>query len=206
MLHCRMLDGTAQLQQEALGILGVNLVHGALSKPGQHYQVLAGLMDDLGRSRIEVPFTCIYTQHATCSNGLQFMPSSYAMQPPHTYTCGHCTVWKKCGVHAARRKICVAFRKAPIAGCQASQLCFPTSHAEESTLILYSAQSVHRSWLTKHQHLVDNRGLSAIPEHINNTADCHLSLREQCKCYLPIPSLQAVLPLDRQMKPTLLSQ
>lgn len=61
MLHCRMLDGTAQLQQEALGILGVNLVHGALSKPGQHYQVLAGLMDDLGRSRIEVPYTCAST-------------------------------------------------------------------------------------------------------------------------------------------------
>ena len=56
MIHCRMLDSTAQLQQEALGILGVNLVHGALSKAGQHYQVLAGLMDDLGRARIEVPF------------------------------------------------------------------------------------------------------------------------------------------------------
>lgn len=55
MLHCRMLDATAQLQQEALGILGVNLVHGALTKAGQHYQILAGLMDDLGRSRIEVP-------------------------------------------------------------------------------------------------------------------------------------------------------
>ncbi|KAL3138844.1 hypothetical protein ABBQ32_005677 [Trebouxia sp. C0010 RCD-2024] len=54
MIHCRMLDDTAQLQQEALGILGVNLVHGALSKGEQHYQVLAGLMDDLGRSRIEV--------------------------------------------------------------------------------------------------------------------------------------------------------
>ena len=54
MIHCRMLDSTAQLQQEALGILGVNLVHGALSKGGNHYQVLAGLMDDLGRSRIEV--------------------------------------------------------------------------------------------------------------------------------------------------------
>ena len=54
MIHCRMLDSTAQLQQEALGILGVNLVHGALSKGGQHYQVVAGLMDDLSRSRIEV--------------------------------------------------------------------------------------------------------------------------------------------------------
>ena len=54
MIHCRMLDGTAQLQQEALGILGVNLVHGCLSKAGSHYQVLSGLMDDLSRARIEV--------------------------------------------------------------------------------------------------------------------------------------------------------
>jgi len=54
MIHCRMLDSTAQLQQEALGILGVNLVHGSLSKAGSHYQVLAGLMDDLSRARIEV--------------------------------------------------------------------------------------------------------------------------------------------------------
>ena len=54
MIHCRMLDGTAQLQQEALGILGVNLVHGCLAKSGQHYQILAGLMDDLNRKRIEV--------------------------------------------------------------------------------------------------------------------------------------------------------
>lgn len=142
MLHCRMLDGTAQLQQEALGILGVNLVHGALTKSGQHYQVLAGLMDDLDRSRIEVPYTCIYTQHATCRNGLQFMPCSHAMQPSHTYM-SYCTARKGCtpqgavettpcgylasacipvnyyvkGVQTARR--CAALSKAPLTGCQA---------------------------------------------------------------------------------------
>lgn len=81
MIHCRMLDDTAQLQQEALGILGVNLVHGALSKGEQHYQVLAGLMDDLGRSRIEVPSMAfiVYAYH-TCT------------QPPHTVTLPRDTV------------------------------------------------------------------------------------------------------------------
>lgn len=34
MLHCRMLDGTAQLQQEALGVLGVNFIHGVLTNSG----------------------------------------------------------------------------------------------------------------------------------------------------------------------------
>lgn len=55
MIHCRMLDGTAQLQQEALGILGVNLIHGCLAKSGKHNEILAGLVDDLNRRRIEVP-------------------------------------------------------------------------------------------------------------------------------------------------------
>ena len=72
MIHCRMLDATAQLQQEALGILGVNLVHGALTKAGQHYQILAGLMDDLGRSRIEVPSMNTYSPCAACRDGLTF--------------------------------------------------------------------------------------------------------------------------------------
>lgn len=62
MIHCRMLDGTAQLQQEALGILGVNLIHGCLAKSGQHYQILAGLMDDLSRKRIEVLVLRCYTE------------------------------------------------------------------------------------------------------------------------------------------------
>lgn len=31
MVHCRMLENTAQAQQESLGILGVNLIHGALT-------------------------------------------------------------------------------------------------------------------------------------------------------------------------------
>lgn len=33
LIHVRMLEGTAQLQAEALGILGVNLIHGAPPTP-----------------------------------------------------------------------------------------------------------------------------------------------------------------------------
>ncbi len=33
LIHVRMLEGTAQLQAEALGILGVNLIHGAPPAP-----------------------------------------------------------------------------------------------------------------------------------------------------------------------------
>jgi len=53
-LHVRMLDQTNLEQQEALGIIGVNLIHGAFF----HYQkpdhLIQCLMDDLSRARIEV--------------------------------------------------------------------------------------------------------------------------------------------------------
>lgn len=54
MVHCRMLDATAQQQQEALGVLGVNIVHGALTYGPDHAAIIAYLMDDLNRSRMEV--------------------------------------------------------------------------------------------------------------------------------------------------------
>lgn len=49
-----MLDGTAQLQQEAVGALGVNLIHGALTCGGDPNRVIEGLLDDLTRGRITV--------------------------------------------------------------------------------------------------------------------------------------------------------
>ncbi|KAK9815358.1 hypothetical protein WJX72_002256 [[Myrmecia] bisecta] len=54
MLHLRMLDKTAQEQQEALGVLGVNLVHGALTMGKDHIGIISHLMDELSRARIEV--------------------------------------------------------------------------------------------------------------------------------------------------------
>ena len=53
-LHVRMLENENAQQSEALGILGVNLIHGAF----QHFQhpewVVEGLADGLGSERIEV--------------------------------------------------------------------------------------------------------------------------------------------------------
>ncbi|MCB1953662.1 MAG: TonB-dependent receptor [Zoogloeaceae bacterium] len=53
-MHVRMLDDDNALQAEALGILGVNLIHGAFN----HYQnpewVVEALGDSLGSERIEV--------------------------------------------------------------------------------------------------------------------------------------------------------
>ena len=54
LIHIRMLDDTAQLQQEAVGALGVNLIHGALTCNGNPNKVIGGLLDDLNRWRLTV--------------------------------------------------------------------------------------------------------------------------------------------------------
>ena len=52
-IHVRMLDKENLQQQEALGIVGVNLVHGALYFGGEHEFILS-LKDSLTSERIEV--------------------------------------------------------------------------------------------------------------------------------------------------------
>ena len=53
-LHVRMLDNDNAQQSEALGILGVNLIHGAFHHFHHPAWVVEGLADGLGSERIEV--------------------------------------------------------------------------------------------------------------------------------------------------------
>jgi hypothetical protein len=53
-LHARMLDRDALMQQEALGILGVNLVYGAARLANAPDALLVSLLDNLGHDRIEI--------------------------------------------------------------------------------------------------------------------------------------------------------
>lgn len=53
-LHVRMLDKENLLQQEALGVIGVNLVHGALYHTNDPETFIQSLLDDLTPHRIEV--------------------------------------------------------------------------------------------------------------------------------------------------------
>jgi len=54
MIHCRMLEPTAQQQQESLGVLGVNLIHAALTQHHDPYNMINSLLDDLSRDKIEI--------------------------------------------------------------------------------------------------------------------------------------------------------
>lgn len=54
LIHVRMLDRKNILQQEALGIVGVNLIYGAFYMENKNQDFIRSLMDGLGRERIEI--------------------------------------------------------------------------------------------------------------------------------------------------------
>tara|TARA_B100001971_G_scaffold111191_1_gene102156 strand:- start:98348 stop:99757 length:1410 start_codon:yes stop_codon:yes gene_type:complete len=53
-LHIRMHDNTNQLQQKAIGILGVNMIYGAYNHDGNLENFVASLMDNLSPDRVEI--------------------------------------------------------------------------------------------------------------------------------------------------------
>lgn len=54
LIHVRLLDKTNALQQEALGIVGVNLVYGACMFHHNPDRLIESLLDDLGTDRLEI--------------------------------------------------------------------------------------------------------------------------------------------------------
>ena len=53
-IHAHLLDSTAAREQEALGILGVNLIHSAFFSRDDPAANIASLIDDLSRERVEI--------------------------------------------------------------------------------------------------------------------------------------------------------
>lgn len=53
-IHVRMLDAEAALQQEALGIIGVNLLYGAFFKHHEPEALVESLLDQLTTGRVEI--------------------------------------------------------------------------------------------------------------------------------------------------------
>src|SRR6266481_4627859 len=53
-VHTHLSDSTAAREQEALGILGVNLVHGAFHRRNPVEDLIAALMDGLSREQVEI--------------------------------------------------------------------------------------------------------------------------------------------------------
>ena len=54
LLHAALFDASATQQQEALGILGVNLIHGACFHHADPAALVGSLLDELSRARVEI--------------------------------------------------------------------------------------------------------------------------------------------------------
>lgn len=59
LIHVRMLDATNAAQQEAVGRLGVNLLHGALHRWREPQAMIELLLDNVGRERIELDWITV---------------------------------------------------------------------------------------------------------------------------------------------------
>ena len=53
-VHAHLCDSAATRQQEALGVLGVNLIYGAFYRRKDPADLIASLMDELSRERVEI--------------------------------------------------------------------------------------------------------------------------------------------------------
>ena len=53
-VHAHLADSTAAREQEALGLLGVNLIHGAFFRRADPAELIASLVEELPRERVEV--------------------------------------------------------------------------------------------------------------------------------------------------------
>ncbi|MEM0895272.1 MAG: TonB-dependent receptor [Verrucomicrobiota bacterium] len=95
-IHVRMLDNTNALQQEALGIVGVNLIYGACMLHHNPDRLIESLLDGLSTERIEIDmieFTGIEFRHVDnrlmslklvqlgLSNAAMFGPAGDVLQP-----------------------------------------------------------------------------------------------------------------------------
>lgn len=95
-LHVRMWDRENLAQQEALGIVGINLVYGAFNYPHDPKKLLQSLADNLSDGRIEVDMLhctgpafrgvdnrllALYLVQTGLTNAVMFGPSGDVLQP-----------------------------------------------------------------------------------------------------------------------------
>jgi hypothetical protein len=95
-LHVRMWDRDSVLQQQALGIVGVNLIYGALYLRSDPRQLIESLQDNLGTERIEVDMLhfsgdcfegidnrlmSLHLVACKLSNAVMFGPKGEVLQP-----------------------------------------------------------------------------------------------------------------------------
>ena len=156
-MHIRMLDKTAQLQQEAVGVLGINLIHAAFNKGANTAAIIGSLLDELSRSRVEVACvlqsTDLMLSLRLCSLHLwRVKASEYAQL---------CSTWDKSdrihGVHtdvAARAILHIA---SVLSACKINGAAsYPSllSHAKPQQAIIWTYSRAKPHEFTRRQRLM----------------------------------------------------
>jgi hypothetical protein len=96
LLHIHLKDSTAQLQQEAIGILGVNLIYAAYHQRSSAEEFLASLLEELSLERLEIDVIelrgpafagvdsrlwCLHLLRNGLSHGLVFDSAAQVVEP-----------------------------------------------------------------------------------------------------------------------------
>lgn len=99
-IHVRLLDGENLQEQEALGIVGVNLIHSALYLHAQPEAMLVSLLDSLTSERVEIDMVdvsgpafkgvdnrllSLCMVHSGLTNAAMFKPSGGMIQPADAF-------------------------------------------------------------------------------------------------------------------------
>lgn len=98
-LHVRLLDEDVFTQQEALGIIGTNLIYGAIKHFTNPYQIILGLKDNLKKHHFEIDMIefsgpafegvdnrlmSLYLVAEKLTNAVIFAPDGQTLQPTDT--------------------------------------------------------------------------------------------------------------------------
>jgi hypothetical protein len=96
LLHIHLKDSTAQLQQEAIGILGVNLIYAGYHQRASAEEFLASLLEELSLERLEIDVIelsgpafegvdsrlwCLYLLRNGLSRGFVFDSAAHVVEP-----------------------------------------------------------------------------------------------------------------------------
>lgn len=99
-IHVRMWDRENVLQQQALGIIGVNLIYGAFFQRQEPEQFVCGLLDELSIQRIEVDMlefngpdlahidnriVSLHLVEKGLTNAIMFSPKGEVLQPSEVF-------------------------------------------------------------------------------------------------------------------------
>ena len=93
-LHINLMDPSNVQQQEAVGILGVNLIYAAYYALASAGQFLASIFEDLGLQRVEIDCLECTDRPSLIGTAMKFTPCSLPAGTPRRWPFRPTTNWR----------------------------------------------------------------------------------------------------------------